>query len=85
MYYIVLPNEEIRDTLMNKLRENGIYAVFHYIPLHNSPMGITLGYKDGDLPVTEEYAKRLLRLPLFADMTKDELDFVCNKVYEILK
>lgn len=85
MYYIVLPSEQIRDNLMSKLRENGIYAVFHYIPLHNSPAGITLGYKDGDLPVTEEYAKRLLRLPLFVDMTNEELEFVCNKVCEILK
>ena len=70
MYYIVLPTEEIRNDLMDKLKQNGVSATFHYIPLHTSPMGIKLGYKAGDLPVTEEYAGRLLRLPLYADMTE---------------
>lgn len=85
MYYIVLPNEEVRNNLMDKLKEKGILAVFHYIPLHTSPMGIKLGYKEGDLPVTEEYAKRLLRLPLYPDMTQEDIKFVCDTVIEKLK
>lgn len=85
MYYIVLPTEKIRNELMDKLKQNEIAATFHYIPLHTSPMGITLGCKEGDLPVTEEYAGRLLRLPLYADMTKEENEEVVNKVKEILK
>ena len=84
MYYIILPNEETRNTLMENLKERGISAVFHYIPLHTSPMGIKLGYKKGDLPVTEEYAGRLLRLPLYADMTEDETEYVCKTIYELL-
>lgn len=84
MYYIVLPNEKIRNDLMDELRKNDILAVFHYIPLHTSPMGINLGYKEGDLPVTEEYAKRILRLPLYPDMTNQELQFICEKVHKIL-
>lgn len=84
MYYIVLPTEEIRNTLMDKLKENGIGATFHYIPLHTSPMGIKLGCKAGDLPVTEEYAGRILRLPLFADMTIEESNYVCKLIKEIL-
>lgn len=82
MYYLVLPNETMRDSLINKLREEGIYSVFHYIPLHTSPMGIRLGCRQGDLPVTEEYAKRLLRLPLYADMTEEELIYIIEKVKE---
>lgn len=85
MYYIVLPDENIRNELMNKLKEEGILSVFHYIPLHTSPMGTKLGYKEGDLPITEEYSTRLLRLPLYPDMTEEELTFICNKVCEILK
>lgn len=85
MYYIVLPTEEIRNSLLDNLKANQIEAVFHYIPLHTSPMGIKLGYKKGDLPVTEEYAGRLLRLPLFADMTMEESDYICKKIYEFLK
>ncbi len=84
MYYLVLPNEELRNNVMEQLKKEGILAVFHYIPLHTSPMGRKLGYKEGDLPVTEEYAKRLLRLPLYPDMSKEELDFICKKVYEIV-
>ena len=84
MYYIVLPTKEIRNKLMDKLKENGIGATFHYIPLHTSPMGIKLGCKEGDLPVTEEYSGRLLRLPLFADMTIEESNYVCDMIRKIL-
>lgn len=84
MYYIVLPTEEIRNDLMAKLKQNGVSATFHYIPLHTSPMGKKLGYKAGDLPVTEEYAGRLLRLPLYADMTEEENNYVCKLIKEIL-
>ncbi len=85
MYYIVLPTEKIRDYLLQNLKNNGIEAVFHYIPLHTSPMGIKLGCKKGSLPVTEEYAYRLLRLPLFPDMSIDESNYICDKIFEILK
>lgn len=84
MYYIVLPTEKIRNNLMDKLKENGISATFHYIPLHTSPMGIKLGCKKGDLPVTEEYAGRLLRLPLYADMLENDMKYVCDKIKELL-
>lgn len=84
MYYIVLPTEEIRNNLMDKLKQNGVSATFHYIPLHTSPMGKKLGYKSGDLPVTEEYAGRLLRLPLYADMTEEENNYVCKLIKDIL-
>ena len=84
MYYIVLPTEQIRNNLMDKLKQNGVAATFHYIPLHTSPMGIKLGCKAGDLPVTEEYAGRILRLPLFADMTEQENDYICKLIKDIL-
>lgn len=85
MYYIVLETEEIRNNLMDYLKQNGINATFHYIPLHTSPMGNKLGCKEGSLPVTEEYAGRLLRLPLYADMTNEDNKFVINKIYEFFK
>ena len=85
MYYIVLETEKIRNGLMDYLKQNGANATFHYIPLHTSPMGNKLGYKKGSLPVTEEYAGRLLRLPLYADMTNEDNKFVINKIYEFFK
>ena len=84
MFYIVLPTEKTRNNLMTKLKEKGISATFHYIPLHTSPMGQRLGCKKGELPVTEEYAGRLLRLPLYAYMKQEEMEFVCKSIKEIL-
>src|SRR5262249_8099808 len=72
LFYIVLPDRAIRDELMAHLQQHGIHAVFHYVPLHASPMGKTFGYREGDLPVTEELSGRLLRLPLYYDITEDE-------------
>jgi len=72
MYYVLLPDQETRDALMTHLRELGIMAVFHYIPLHSSPVGKELGRCEGDLPVTDDLSGRLLRLPFYHDMTSDE-------------
>ncbi len=78
MYYIILPTAEKRDEMISYLRENDIIAPFHYIPLHLSPVGKKYGYKEGDLPITEEYAARLIRLPLSAEMTEEEISTVCK-------
>ena len=55
------------------MRQNEISTPFHYIPLHLSKVGEKYNYKKGDLPITEEYSSRLVRLPLYADMTKEEI------------
>ncbi len=81
LFYILLKNQDERNSLMTSLREKGIGATFHYIPLHSSPAGEKLGYKKEQLPITEEYSNRLLRLPLYPDLTKQEYE---NVVEEIL-
>lgn len=85
MYYLILPSENDRNLFISKLKDKGIVAAFHYIPLHSSPVGESLGYKKGDLPVTEEYASRLVRLPLWADMSNEEVDYVIDSVKNILR
>lgn len=65
MFYLLLPSHEERQALMAHLRQRSVHAVFHYVPLHTSPMGRTLGGKDGDCPITEDTSERLLRLPLY--------------------
>ncbi len=72
MFYIILNDEETRDSLMDYLKSNGVHAVFHYIPLHLSKVGRSLGYTDGQFPVTESIAGRLLRLPLYYDLKEEE-------------
>mgnify|MGYP002563898809 FL=1 len=84
MYYIILPTEEFRNKVMDKLKQKEISSVFHYIPLHTSPMGLKLGYKQGDLPKTEEYSARLLRLPLYADMSEEDIEKVCKSLKIVL-
>jgi len=84
MYYFFVKDEETRNDMLSYLKQNGIGAVFHYIPLHTSPMGERLGYKKGDLPLTEEYAARLIRLPMYAELADDEITFIIEKVKEYL-
>jgi len=84
LFYILLHSEEKRNFLMDQLKDAGIQAVFHYVPLHNSPMGMRFGYRDGDLPLTESLSGRLLRLPFYADLELEEQKFVVNMVRKIL-
>jgi dTDP-4-amino-4,6-dideoxygalactose transaminase len=67
-YYLVLPDPRSRSALTRHLRERGIQAVSHYLPLHLSPMGQGFGGREGDCPVTEAVSERLLRLPLFYEL-----------------
>lgn len=84
LFYMLLPSQTARDDLMQQLRFLGIGAAFHYVPLHLSPMGQRLGSRRGDLPVTEDVASRLLRLPLYSHMTSDDQEFVIRNVGRIL-
>lgn len=80
LFHIILRDEEKRNSLMAHLRGKNIGATFHYIPLHTAPAGEKLGNKKGDLPVTEEYALRLLRLPLYPDLTIEQCFRVVNEI-----
>lgn len=72
MFYVLLGDSKTRDGVMAHLKRNSISAVFHYIPLHSSTMGKKFGYAEGDLPITEDLSARLLRLPFYADITREE-------------
>ncbi|HEV3416211.1 MAG TPA: dTDP-4-amino-4,6-dideoxygalactose transaminase [Pirellulales bacterium] len=72
MFYMLAANGAARDALLAHLREQGIGAVFHYVPLHTSPMGEHHGYRLSDLPVTENLSARLLRLPMYVDLSSDD-------------
>ncbi len=82
MFYVIMPSMDARDALMNYLKQQGIRAVFHYVPLHTAPMGEKFGYRAGDLPVTEDLSGRLLRLPFFCDLTEDEQTFIVDHIVD---
>lgn len=75
LFYVILPAARLRDHVLNSFRDSGIRAVFHYVPLHNSPFGQQL---IGPLTLrhTEDLSARLIRLPFFHDMTSSELEAV---------
>jgi dTDP-4-amino-4,6-dideoxygalactose transaminase len=79
LYYVLLPDRATRMALMARLREAGILAPFHYVPLHSAPAGRRFGRASGRMPVTDATADRLLRLPLWHDMS-DEPDFVIEAI-----
>jgi dTDP-4-amino-4,6-dideoxygalactose transaminase len=85
LFYIIVNDEKTRDHLINYLRSNGIWAVFHYIPLHLSKIGRSLGYTSDQFPVTESLSSRLIRLPLYYDLTKEEQGLVIQSIKNFFK
>jgi len=85
LYFILLRSLEERTELTDALRSKGIAAVFHYVPLHSAPAGLRFGRAVGSLPVTDDVSARLLRLPLWPDMTPDDVDLVVNAVAAALR
>ena len=72
MYYIKLKDLKERTAFIKHLKDNGVMAVFHYIPLHSSPAGLKFGRFDGEDEVTTKDSERLVRLPLYYHLTKED-------------
>jgi dTDP-4-amino-4,6-dideoxygalactose transaminase len=80
LFYVLLPTAGDRDRLIEHLKARSILAVFHYVPLHLSVMGTRLGGRQDQCPVTEDVSDRLVRLPLYNDMTKGEQQAVIDGI-----
>ena len=85
MFYLVLPSREQRQAMIERLKARGILSVFHYLPLHLSPMGASFGGKAGDCPVTEDISGRLLRLPFYNDLSEAQQAHVVAAVAETVE
>lgn len=85
IYYILLAPDMDRQKILTALKENGIGAVFHYVPLHTAPAGRKYGRIAGKMEKTESLAARLVRLPLFCGITFDEQDKICENLENICK
>ncbi|SCW59030.1 dTDP-4-amino-4,6-dideoxygalactose transaminase [Ruminococcaceae bacterium YRB3002] len=79
MYNIVLPSDMVRSGLIDHLKSKGIMAYICYVPLHSSPMGLKLGYKPSSCPVTEDMGLRVLRMPLYYDMSEEDVALVIRE------
>lgn len=80
LYRLLLPSEAARDAAIAELARRGVQAIFHYVPLHSSPAGRKLARASGALPVTEDAARRLVRLPLYAALSESEQACVIEAV-----
>lgn len=85
LFHVLLPDVAVRDALKAHLTQHQIGAASHYVPLHISPMGRSLGYRSGLLPVTESIHERLLRLPLYVGLTPTEAHIVVERVHEFFR
>jgi len=76
MYYILLSPGIDRQAVLDYLNNDGINAVFHYVPLHSSLAGQKYGRQSGDLSITDSISERLIRLPLWVGLTLDQQNHV---------
>ena len=73
-----------RNRIAKELKSYGIEASFHYLPLHSSSMGQSLGFKIGTLPVTEEVASTLIRLPIYPQLKNSEIDYITEVLKKVI-
>ncbi|PIQ83425.1 MAG: dTDP-4-amino-4,6-dideoxygalactose transaminase, partial [Candidatus Omnitrophica bacterium CG11_big_fil_rev_8_21_14_0_20_63_9] len=86
LFYVLLPTKEERDQVLRGLREAGIEAAFHFVPLHSSPYAQRqYGYRPGDLPVTEDIAQRLIRLPIYPGLTPEEQEMIITTFLQLVR
>lgn len=82
LFYLIMPSLKIRQSFIEYMKARGILCVFHYLPLHLSPMGIKFEAKPGDCPIAENISDRLVRLPLFNSLTTRDQDKVISAILE---
>ncbi len=80
IFYILTSNFNERERLIKYLQKKGIMTVFHYVPLHSSPAGIKYGRKGSSLTVTDEMSDRVLRLPIYYEMSEENVYTVANEL-----
>ena len=81
MFYIKLKDLKERTRMIDYLRKNDIYPVFHYVPLHSSPAGLKFSrFSGGKDRFTTKESERLLRLPLYYGISMDEISYICQKI-----
>lgn len=85
MFYVLLPDELDRGSILRSMAEDRVQATFHYVPLHSAPASASLGCGSHDCPVTTSISSRLLRLPFHNDMTEGEQERVAESFIRSLR
>jgi len=82
MFYMVCESLEQRNKIIQKLEEGGINSVFHYLSLHKSPF-FASKYEGQELPESDKYTNRLLRLPLYYELSNENLKHIIKSITQI--
>ncbi|MEM1247252.1 MAG: dTDP-4-amino-4,6-dideoxygalactose transaminase [Acidobacteriota bacterium] len=85
LYYVLVPQAEQRGRVLESLRDEGIDGIFHYVPLHSAPAGRRYGRVHGSMKVTDDASARLVRLPLWMQMTTDDQERVVSALARALE
>ena len=80
MFYLIAPSWEVRDNLIKKAKDRGITISPHYQSLHNSKAGIVFGRHNFKLTTSEMLSDRLVRLPIYFEMSELELDLIVDSI-----
>jgi dTDP-4-amino-4,6-dideoxygalactose transaminase len=86
MYYLLMPSLEARTEFIASLKEKGVTAVFHYLPLNKSAYALQMaenGWRRTDCPVTEDVSDRIVRLPFYMSMSAEEQGRVIDEVKKL--
>lgn len=86
LYTIKLENEKTRDSLQKHLAKKGVMTKVYFNPIHLKSLYMKrFGYKEGDLPITEDISRRVLTLPMYPNLSKDEMDYISDKIRSFFK
>ena len=83
-FWIVFDTTQNQQRFMAMLRKHGVHAYIGYLPLHSSPKGRNFGYTEEDLPITEDLAGRIVRLPFYTELGELGLDYCIDSMQQVL-
>lgn len=85
LYYLLVRSPEIRDALLSHLKQTGVSALFHYVPLHSAPAGRQVARAYGDLPVTDLSSACLIRLPFWRGLADAQISYTVDCLTDFFK
>lgn len=85
MFYVLLPDPATRADVLGRMRDDGVHATFHYVPLHSSPAGQRFADRHTPCPVTDDVSGRLVRLPFFNDLSDEDIEYVVGSLVDAMK
>ncbi|MCA9064570.1 MAG: dTDP-4-amino-4,6-dideoxygalactose transaminase [Planctomycetaceae bacterium] len=83
LFFVILRHATERERILKELKRSGIHAVFHYIPLHSSPLSKQLGFTGNELQITDDIAERLIRLPMHFELMPAEQKRIADLISEL--